>query len=225
MSTLTTTRLATLPKVNLLPPEIAEEQRLRRVQVGLGVGVAAAVGVVAALTVLAAGQVGAAQDELDTATAQQQVLTAKKQDYAEVPQVYAQVDAAEAQLSRAMGQAVRWSFFLNDLSVNTPSKVWLTKMTVEQSVDPAAAAAAATSTGPSYLEPGIGTVTFEGYGYRHNDVASWLNMLGRQKGLSQAYFTKSEEELIGSDSPVRFESQATVTEDALWGKYTQKAGS
>ena len=224
MSTLTTTRLATLPKVNLLPPEIAEQQRFRRVQIGLGAGVAAAVGVVAALTVLAAGQVSSAQEELDAATAQQQALTAKKQDYAEVPRVYAQVDAAEAQLSRAMGQAVRWSFFLNDLSLKTPSKVWLTKVTVEQSSDPAAAAVA-TATGPAYLEPGIGTVTFEGYGYRHNDVASWLSMLGRQKGLSQPYFTKSEEELIGSDSPVRFESQATVTEDALWGKYTQKAGS
>jgi Tfp pilus assembly protein PilN len=225
MSTLTTTRLATLPRVNLLPPEIEEQQRFRRVQIGLGAGVVAALGVVGALTLMAAGQVNSAQDDLDAATTQQQVLNAKKNEFSEVPVVYARVDAAEAQLSLAMGQAVRWSFFLNDLSLNTPSKVWLTKMTVTQTAASTAAAAVPSATTQSYMEPGIGTVTFEGSAYRHNDVASWLNMLNRQKGLTQPYFTKSEEELIGSETSVRFESQATITEDALWGRYTQKAGS
>ena len=34
MSTLTTTRLSTLPRVNLLPPEIEQERRFRRTQLG-----------------------------------------------------------------------------------------------------------------------------------------------------------------------------------------------
>ena len=45
--------------------------------------------------------------------------------YAEVPKVYAQVDAAEADLELAMGQEIRYSFVLNDLSLTIPSDVWL----------------------------------------------------------------------------------------------------
>ena len=49
------TGLVALPKVNLLPPEIAETARFRKVQMGLGGGVLAAIGVVAMLYVGATG--------------------------------------------------------------------------------------------------------------------------------------------------------------------------
>lgn len=227
MSTLTATRIAALPRVNLLPPEIEEQRRFRKVQAGLGAGVLAALGVVGALTLLANGAVSDAQGELDAATARQSQLKAQQAQYAEVPLVYAQVEAAEAQLSLAMGKEVRWSFFLNDLSLKVPGKVWLTSMTVAQNVDEAAAATP-TATVPgseSYLTPGMGTVTFEGKGYAHNDVAAWLDALAKQKGLTQPYFTNSTKEAIGSESAVNFTSQATITEEALSGRYTQKAGS
>jgi Tfp pilus assembly protein PilN len=228
MSTLTIDRLATLPRVNLLPPEIEEQRRFRKVQIGLGAGVVAAVGVVGALTLLASGAVGDAQSDLDAAKAQQTQLTAQKAEYAEVPLVYAQVDAAKAELGQAMGQEVRYSYFLNDLSLKLPGKVWLTTMTVTQDVDGAAVSAATNATvAPSteYLSPGLGTVTFEGQGYGHNDVAAWLDALAKQKGLAQPYFTSSEKEAIGDQVAVTFSSQATITEEALSKRYTEKAGS
>lgn len=227
MSTLTATSVATLPRVNLLPPEIDEQRRARKVQLGLGVGVLGALGVVGALTLLAAGQVSDAQDDLDAAKARNTTLQAKANEYAEVPLVFARVDAARAQLSQAMGQEVRWSYLLNDLSLKTPSKVWLTKMTVEQNVDGAlvTAPAATATTAGQYLTPGIGTVTFEGNGLQHNDVAAWLDALAKQKGLTQPYFTKSEVKLIGTEKSVEFVSQATITEESLSGRYTEKAGS
>ena len=50
MSTATATaagiRLTQMPKVDLLPPEIAAEATFRKLRLGLGLGVAAAVGVV-----------------------------------------------------------------------------------------------------------------------------------------------------------------------------------
>ena len=228
MSTLTTTRLATLPRVNLLPPEIEEQRRFRKLQLGLGAGVVVALGAVGALTLLAIGQVGDAQDELEASKAQNTVLQAKANEYAEVPLVFAQVEAAEAQLSQAMGQEVRWSYFLNDLSLKTPSKVWLTKMTVTQNVDAASAAITAPvpAAGSSqWAEAGLGSVVFEGHAIAHNDVAAWLDALAKQKGLTQPYFTKSEAELIDEQRVMTFDSQATITEDALSGRYTQKAGS
>jgi Tfp pilus assembly protein PilN len=223
-TTLTATRVATLPRVNLLPPEIEEQRRLRKLQAGLGLGVLAAAGVVGLLVLGAVGQVNDAQDELDSSKARGTALEAEAAKFAEVPAVYAQVEAAEAQLSQAMGKEVRWSYFLNDLSLRTPSKVWLTQMSVTQEVD---AVAAATPTTPeaAVMTPGIGNVTFSGKGFTHNDVAAWLDALAKQKGLTQPYFTSSTVEDIGSEQAVTFESQATITEESLSGRFTQKAGS
>jgi Tfp pilus assembly protein PilN len=223
MSTLTATRVATLPRVNLLPPEIEEQRRLRKLQVGLGVGVLAAAGVVGALALAAMGQVNDAQEELDASKARGTTLETKAGEFAEVPAVYAQVEAAEAQLTQAMGKEVRWSYFLNDLSLRTPSKVWLTQMTVTQNVDDLPAATTTADAG--VITPGIGSLQFTGMGYTHNDVAAWLNALAKQKGLTQPYFTNSTVEEIGSERAVKFESQATLTEESLSGRYTQKAGS
>lgn len=228
MTTLTAASTATLPRVNLLPPEIEERRRFRKVQTGLGAGVVAALAAVGALTVLAAGQVGDAQDDLSATKAEGTRLQAQTNEYADVPKVVAQLEAAEAQLGLAMGKEIRWSYFLNDISLSVPGKVWLTSMTVAQDVDSAAADAVGNPTVPgsgTYLEPGLGSVTFAGSGYAHNDVAAWLDALAKQKGLTQPYFTSSSKELIGDESSVKFTSQATITDEALSGRYSQKAGS
>jgi Tfp pilus assembly protein PilN len=222
----TVTAVVALPRVNLLPPEIAEQVKFKRVQAGLGAGVVAALGLAGAAFVVANGQVSSAQDDLDAQQARNRTLTAQEAQYAEVPVVYAQVDAAQARLAQAMGREIRWSYVLNDLSLATPSKVWLTSMTFAANTDDAAVGgAAAAPASDTYLQPGIGTVTFEGKGYRHNDVASWLLALGREPGLDQPYFTSSKVEQIGDQDSVTFTSQATITEDALSGRWTDEAGS
>jgi Tfp pilus assembly protein PilN len=219
----TSTQLVTLPRVNLLPPEIEAARRFRKVQAGLGAGVAAAVVVAGALLLSANSQVHDAQGDLDTAKAKAASLKAEQAKYAEVPLVYAQVEAGQAQLSQAMGKEIRWSYFLNDLSLRTPAKVWLTAMTVAEEVD--APAQGVTPDPTAYGTPGIGTVTFSGKGYRHNDVAAWLRALGNQPGLADPYFTNSTEEKIGTEDSVTFDSQAVITEEALSGRFSDKAGS
>ena len=220
MSTQTTTLLATLPRVNLLPPEIEQARRFRHVQAGLGGAVVASLVVAAALFVAASAQVGKAQDDLDANKAQATQLQAKAAEYAEVPLVYGQVEAAHAQLGQAMGQEVRWSYFLNDLSLKIPRHLWLDSMVVTSS------APAAGPTVDQYAAAGIGTVAFQGHGYAHNDVAAWLNSLARQKGFTQPYFSDSTIDPVGTDDhAVKFSSTVTVTDDALSNRYTAKAGN
>ncbi len=224
MSTLTTAGIASLPRVNLLPPEIEQERRFRKVQSGLGAGVAVALLAVGGLTVLASMAVSDAQTDLDESTTRGSQLQAQQAEFADVPLVYGQVEAAQAQLSEAMGKEVRWSYFLNDLSLKTPSRVWLEKVTVTQNLD--AAAVTPVQDPGTYLSSGIGSIGFEGKGLTHNAVAAWLDALAKQKGLTQPYFTNSAKELIGEQTAVGFTSQATITEDALSGRFTQqKAGS
>jgi Tfp pilus assembly protein PilN len=225
MSTLTTTRIGTLPRVNLLPPEIGQARRFRHVQFGLGAGILGSLGVVAAVFIMASGQVGAAQDDLDASNAQTTKLDAQTAEYAQVPLVYSQVEAARAQLELAMGKEVRWSFYLNDLSLKTPHDVWLTTMTVLASDPTAAAAPTAPGQQTSYIQPGVASVSFEGYAMKHNDVANWLDSLAKQKGYDQPYFTDSSKEMIGDTAVVKFKSQVSVTDDALSKRYIKKAGS
>jgi Tfp pilus assembly protein PilN len=194
------------------------------VQLGLGIGVVAALGVVGALVLSAGAQVSSAQDDLDAQKARNATLQADAAKYADVPEVYAQVDAAKAQLTQAMGKEVRWSRFLNDLSVVTPGKVWFETITVAENVD-AAPVTAAAPTGQAWGTANIGTINFKGKGYTHNDVASWLKALASEKGVADAYFTRSAQEQTGTTGSVTFDSQAVITEDLLSGRFTDKAGS
>jgi Tfp pilus assembly protein PilN len=221
MSTQTTTRLATLPRVNLLPPEIEQARQFRRVQFGLGAAVLASVVVAGALFVAANAEVGKAQDGLDANKAKATQLQSNVDEYAEVPLVFGQVEAARAQLGQAMGREVRWSYFLNDLSLKIPRHVWLDSMTVTSTT-----AAAVTPTVGQYAAVGVASIAFEGHGYGHNDVAAWLNSLARQKGFTQPYFTDSTVDPLGTDDhAVKFSSTVTVTDDALSNRYTEKAGN
>jgi Tfp pilus assembly protein PilN len=209
--------LDSLPRVNLLPPEIAETRRFRRIQMGLGAALLGAVGLVALLYVVASNSVSSAQDDLDAANATHTSLQAETVKYRDVTAVYARAAAAQAMLTQAMGEEVRYSQFLNDLSLTVPEKVWLKNVTFAQTaVAPAASGALAT--------PGIGTVTFSGIGFSHDDVAVWLESLATQKGYTNPYFSSSVEALIGTRKTVTFSSTATITPAAYSGRYSKPAG-
>jgi Tfp pilus assembly protein PilN len=230
MSTQTLIRSGTLPVVNLLPPEFGERRRLHTLKMGLGAGVIASLGVVITLFVLATAQVSTAQSDLDTTKAEGASLQAQAAKYSDVPAVIAKVDAAKLQRSQAMAPEIRWSFYLNDLSLRIPAKVWLNSVTATQTAAaPAVAGAAAVPGISTYPETGIGSVTFEGKAYKHNDVANWLEMLSHEKGWTQPYFTDSSEDgdlsASNGDPAVGFSSQVTITEDALSRRFEQKAGS
>lgn len=218
-----TTALVALPRVNLLPPEIAESRRFRKVQIGLGAAALASVVTVGVLFLVANGQVGQAQEALDADLATSTQLQSQVAEYAEVPLVNKQLDAGQTQLAQAMGQEIRWSFLLNDLSLAVPNHVWLTTITATTTGVTAGAPAAQAG---DYQTAGIGTVTFSGVGYQHNDVASWLDALAKQKGFTQPYFSSSTVAELGNDpNAVMFTSKVTLTEDALSRRYTQKTGN
>lgn len=209
----------TLPRVNLLPPEIAQARQLRLVKGGMGVAVAAAAGVVALLALAAAGGVTDAQAELDSATTAQVQVQRQVGELANVRAVYADVAARETLLTRAMGPEVRWSRYLTDLSLTIPSTVWVTDVSIVQNVD--GPSAGATS---SLLDPGIGSVTFTGTALAHDDVASFLDALAGQQGYAFPYFSSSTEKYIGDTSVVDFTSTVSVTPDARSGRYSNPAG-
>lgn len=218
----TTTRQVVLPRVNLLPPEIGEQRRFRRTQLLLGAGLLGTVAVVAGVYVLAASEVGRASTELAGERAEGAQLQTEADTFAEVPRTYALVEAKESQVGLAMGEEIRWSYLLNDLSRTTPEQVWLAEMTVAQDVDGTAAAVVDPALG-TVMEPGLGQITFTGKALAHNDVATWLESLATQRGYTQPYFSNSQLTEIGTKDAIDYSSQVTITAEALSGRYAKGA--
>ncbi len=199
----------TLPRVNLLPPELAEQARLRRVQLTLVGSLVVTVGVVGVLYAGATASVADATEGLSSATARGAALQAETRAFADVNEVYAKADTAQAMLVGAMGQEVRFSTFLDDLSKTVPEHVWLKNITFTQLAP----------VGTVATTPGIGTATFTGVGFRHDDVATWLETLASQEGFVDPYVSDATAGKIGERKTVSFTSTVTLTSNALSGRY------
>jgi Tfp pilus assembly protein PilN len=210
--------LATLPRVNLLPPEIEEARRFRQIQLGLGLAVVAAVGVVGLMYLSASHGVTSAQTDLDASQQTTTQLTAETAKYRGVTAVYARAAAAQGMLVQAMGDEVRFSQLLNDMSLSIPDNVWITALTYSTGTTTTAGAPLGSTAAL------IGGLSMTGVAYTHDDVASWLESLAAQKNYANPYFSSSTEGKIGVKPVVNFTSTAGVTDHALSHRY-DKAGS
>ncbi|MDX6285424.1 MAG: type pilus assembly protein PilN [Frankiales bacterium] len=221
--TLTTTQLAALPRVNLLPPEIAERRRARLVQVGMGAAFAASVVVIGAVYMLAHQGATNAKSDLEAAQTLNTSLKAQVTKFDGDQAKRADLISQQGLLTTAMGREIQWSHFMNDLSLRIPENVWVKHITFTETAVPGGVAPPANSA--ALPDAGLGKITFEGVAYTHDDVATWLDSLAREKGYANPYFTTSVTAFIGPTAVVNHSSSVTLTDAALSGRYTQPAGS
>lgn len=212
---LTGTGFAPLPRVNLLPPEIAERRRFRQTQYGLGGVIAGAVGIVVLLYLAAAHSVTAAQSDLTASTDTNARLTGQVAQYRNVTALYDQAAAAQGMLVQAMGEEIRYSHLLSDLSLSIPDNVWLTNLSYTQGPVPPVAGS---SVG------GVGTFTASATGFSHDDVAVWLDSLAAQPNYVSPDFSASTEGLLGTRRTVTFTTSAAVADSAYSRRYTTPIG-
>jgi Tfp pilus assembly protein PilN len=224
-----------LPRVNLMPPEIHEAARFRRFQLGLAAAGAGAIVIVGALFFQAHSGVASAKSQLADAQARHAQLEQQRQALQPVQDVYNQVAAKRAMLQQAMGGEIRWSYYLNDLSLKIPENVWLTNVSATETgtglaatgtsaaannpTAQAAAAAAASTTS------GVGSINFGGVAFSHDDVANWLDSLAREKGYANPYFSNSTETFIGPRKVVTFTSSVQLTPAAYSNRYSTSLGN
>lgn len=211
----TSTTLAAPPRVNLLPPEIAERAKVRKAQLAMvGTGLAA-VAVVGVMYTQASAKVSEATEQKQQAVAANVALRSELRDLETVKATYAKVDAANKTLKTAMAYEIRWSTYMHDLTLTIPENVWL------ETLEMTAAAPKTSGAGASetVLDPQIGTVTFTGKAFSHDDVAAWLEKLAGQKGYADPYFTKSEILPEADRLIVEYESTVYLNEKALSKRY------
>ena len=225
---------ARLPRVNLLPPEIAEQKKARRIQAGLGVALASSVVLVGGLWFMASQSVSSAQEELAAAQSTRTALQADVARFSQVTSIINATQAAEAQVYTAMGDEVRYSQLLNDLSLAIPSTVWLKTLAyAPATAAPAPGAAGAPVAAGAPGAPGataalatqIGTFNVTGQGYEHDDVALWLDAIGRlTKSYDDPYFSTSTKSPLGEKTIVNFTATAKVQSTARSGRYKPAGG-
>ena len=129
--------------------------------------------------------------------------------------VHADAAAARSMLTEAMAGEIRFSTLLDDVSRNVPDDVWLETVTFTQTTGGGGARRPA---------PGVGTVSFSGFGGEHDDVARWLDSFTGQPRFTGATFTKSAAVDQDGRSSVAFTSSATLTDAALSRRYTDTDG-
>lgn len=224
MTTLTAVRSRTMPRVNLLPPEIGQRAQFRKVQLGLGAGIVGVCLLVAGAYALGAQAHSKAESNLSASQAVGKALSAEQANYSDVRPVFAAAAATKSQLAIAMGGEVRTSFVLNDLALIVPKHVWLTTLHLDL-----AGGTAPVTPGAAAASPTVGSLTFGGKGLVHNDVAAWLDALATESGVTSPYFANSTATAgsTGSgSSSVSFTASASLTPTALSHRYTTaKAGN
>jgi Tfp pilus assembly protein PilN len=212
-----------MPQVNLMPPEIAETERLRRLQRGMAGAVVLSALLVGGLYWHTNQGVTSAQNQLTAAQGQHTSLQAKYNGLNDVQQVFTQVQAKQALVQQAMSQEVRWSFVLNDLTTAVPDNVWLTGMTAQETSVPGSAATP--TVGADGTTSGVGNIIFTGVAYRHNDVANWLDSMAGVKGFADPSFSSSVKASLDPKIVVNWSSTVVLSAAALSNRYTPKAGS
>ncbi len=220
---------ASLPRVNLLPPEIIEDRRLERAKMGMVAVLLLAVASVGAGYTSQAEGLTSAQTRIDTAKKDGDKLRAEQSRYAGVPGVQAALSARQDELVKAMGREIRWSQVLGELSTSMPPRVWLGTIAASQStpdgVAPAtggAAAGTAGAAGAPGAAAGLGTVTFTGTAVEINDVAAWLEVLAAQPRYANATLTSARQVEIGTTKVYSFTSTVTLTESAASQRFATK---
>lgn len=227
--TITGAAVVPAPSVNLMPPEIAAAQRFRRLQLAMSAVVVGALAVVGVLYVGARHSVSDAQGRLDAAQAQEAGVQHQLTQLQFVANAYQQVSNAKNLLAAAMGGEIRWSYYLEDLSLKIPDNVWLTNMAVTSGAASSTTSATppttgtATTTTPSVIAPAdqVATITFSGVALSHDDVARWLTAIASEKGWSDPYVTSIAEATIGTTTVYDWTGTVDVTTAAQSHRYTQ----
>jgi Tfp pilus assembly protein PilN len=202
-------------RINLLPPEIYERQRLRRrtaVVIAVGIILLAGVGAFYFLQVLRLNAVedDVAQQEAENARLQQEIS-----ELQEIADLQTEIESTRTLLSSLLSDRVLWSGILRDISLVIPGEAWLEGLTGSLTTAVPGTTEAPTveaTTQPAGL---VGQISFTGFAFDHRDVALWLSRLEDVRGFVNPWLSNSAKTPIGETEVVQFESSVDLSEQAL----------
>lgn len=176
-------------RINLLPPEIFEAQRIRRRAVLIGVaGVLVVVGLIG-FAFLQQQRRATIEDDVATQQAVNAQLQQEVSSLQEFELLQQELDATRAELAVLLDNEVAWSGVLRDISLIIPSEARLQSLTGTIFTAENTPIAEGQTDG---VETGlIGQVTFSGEAFDHRVVALWLSRLEEVEGFVNPWLDSS----------------------------------
>jgi len=201
-----------MSQVNLLPPELRQRQRLRRLTslvVLAGVGLLAVVGLFYVLQVMNLGRVEEQLLAQESRNADLQAVIDELQPFADLQTALQRKrDLTDA----VFANEVSWSGFLRDISRLIPSDAYLTDLTGSLNV-----ATASQGEPPEEGSAGlIGSISFNGLARDIDSLAVWLTRLEQVAGWVNPWAASAQlAEAESGVSAYQFSGSVDLSRDAV----------
>lgn len=185
-----------MSQVNLLPPEVLQKIKLRRLTVLIG---AAGAVVLALLLLVYIGQrvnLASIESQIQAQLATNADLQGQVDELADFTDIQVQLDASDLLVSEALVNEVSWSGQLRDIQLVLPDKMYLTSF--------------AGTSSPVATEAFIGSLTYAGQSEGTLRLARWISRQGSVEGWANPWLGGASE--TGPFSAVyTFSSTADLT--------------
>jgi Tfp pilus assembly protein PilN len=201
-----------MSQVNLLPHDVLQGQRYRRLTLTVLAGGAVVLAVVVAIFLLQMGKLGSVNDDITDAEKNNAALQSQINDLQKYEDLQVQAQQAQAELTAAYAGQVSFSGMLMDISRVIPNDAFLT--TYSSTITGAPAQSGGTTTGgTTTTTPLIGTMSMGGEAIGFDSLSEWLTRLEMVQGWVNPWMPT-----IAADSSVpnayTFTTSVDLTQEA-----------
>lgn len=185
-----------MTRIDLIPPEVVEKHRSRRIIMIMLIIFASAFGIALLVYLITMSQNIMAGNRVEVIKNE----NVKVQGYAEKLKPYQDrkkaLDERQAIIDKMTADQVQWSGILNDISMVVPNDIWLRdiKMDLSEILAAKDSTSAAAKTAP---KPPI---TIVGYAFNHAAVARWLVHLNEINQFRGVWLDYATEQTLSVDS-------------------------
>jgi Tfp pilus assembly protein PilN len=194
-----------MSQVNLLPHDVQEGQRYRRLTLTVLLAGAIVLALVLLLFFLQVGKLSSVNHDVEQAQQNNQVIQSQIDQLQKYEDLQVQAQAAQAELSAAYAGEVSFSGMLVDLSRVIPSDAYLTTFSSTITGPPAE--------GGTTTTPLVGTITMDGEAIGFDSLSTWLTRLETVQGWVNPWMPT-----ISADTAVAnaftFSTSVDLTSDA-----------
>jgi Tfp pilus assembly protein PilN len=194
-----------MSQVNLLPHDVQEGQRYRRLTLTVLLAGAIVLALVLLLFFLQVGKLSSVNHDVEQAQQNNQVIQSQIDQLQKYEDLQVQAQAAQAELSAAYAGEVSFSGMLVDLSRVIPSDAYLTTFSSTITGPPAEGGTTTTRL--------VGTITMDGEAIGFDSLSTWLTRLETVQGWVNPWMPT-----ISADTAVAnaftFSTSVDLTEDA-----------
>lgn len=199
-------------RINLLPPEVGERQRLRRrtfLTIAIGVVLLALVGGFYFLQVV---RLSGVEEDIQAQEATNAGLRAQIAELQDIAALEQEIEATRSLLATLLQDRILWSGVLRDISLVIPGEVWLDGLNAQSG---GGATAEGAEAAPITTEGLVGQISFSGFAFDHRDVALWLSRLEDVRGFINPWLSSSTKTDVGTAEVVQFSSSVDLSDQAL----------